>query len=280
MPSTQVSATGAFVCWTLAAWTDHKILTDQLSAIGLGGYVPKPPSPQVALHEALKEICASSDRLVRPLSEAAAYCVVKEKKVGRRNEYETERTARIDPDVKDRVSLLFNPYDDVAKEVHKTFDAMQGRVASSALSTSLVAIVKRLHGTAIRPTGGIYWVPNPELFEPIAKAVEASGLTGHHIVYIVGLHVNAQAVRLVKHAIEAEILAESQRLHEEISQADLGKKALENRCDYLSEMEKKVIEYEAILGESLTHLKDSLKTVQTAIGMGEFLNLASDEAAA
>ncbi len=279
MESKTVSASGAFVFWTLASWSSQKQLAERFKDLGIEGYAPRPMAHSTALFEATKEVCAKCDTFIRQMKNPGSFAVVRETKTDQGNLYATERTVRLEE--KDgKITILFNPFDDTAQKILDTFNSYLGYVPGTSIGTGLVALIKKYHGTTVRKTGGLYWLPDPSNWKGVAEAVEASAVQGQSRMYVASLEVNADSIRVVRDAIEAEIVQESQRLLAEISTGELGENALKNRCAYLEEMQRKIVEYEAILGESLSGLKEAVDKVQVATGMGAFLQLNADQPAA
>ena len=277
MQNTTVSTGGAFCFWTCATWSDQKKLQTLFSSLGLGAYAPKPMAVNVVLREALEKVLGrktenawtDKDVLIRPMANANSFCVMEEHKGKTENEYKQTLMCKIDTNT---LKISFAPLDDRAAAVVSEFNEHRGYVSGSLVGSSLVALVKKMNGTTIRQTGGLYWLPSTHAAEwkSIGDAVEACSVYGTSRVYLASMEVNAESIRVVRDAIKAEILRESERLLDEIATGELGDKAIASRKEYLEQLEAKVKEYEGIVGESLVDLRDALSKCATAIGMAAF----------
>jgi hypothetical protein len=278
MRESTASAAGGFIWWSCASWSSHDSLVDAFKAHHLEKFCPRPPSPAQALLEGMTEVCRQKDRIIRPLADEAGFCVVKEKRGTNANAYEQERTARLAPHVEgQKPTIFFNPLDEKAQAIVKAFNGYRTMVSATALGGALVNVAKHFSGTSMRKSGGIYWLPRLDKWRSFATAVEACAIHGASCLYLSTLHVDADSVRAVRDALASEIGAESERIMEEIKSHSLSDKALANRCEYLNVLQTKIAEYEEVLGESLTGLKDSLDRVQVALGVGSYLQLTPTE---
>lgn len=274
MQAATVNASGAFVFWTCATWSNQAKLAEGMQAIGMGGFAPKPMAREVALREALEVVMDGKGRMVRPLAEANGFCVIEEEKGTDANNYVQVLMAKIDGP---RITL--KPFDqDQANKIADAFKAHLGYVPGHQVGHALVSIVKRFSGIAIRQTGGLYWLPikHAEAWRKIADAVEMASAIGQSKVYLATMAVNADSIRVVRDAIKREILAESERILTDLK-GDLGQKAIDGRLRYVKDLEAKVTEYEGIVGESLGDLREALGKCSHAVGLGAFRSLMGEE---
>lgn len=282
MQQRDVRGGGGMVFWTSASWSDQTKLKASLDAIGLGDYAPKPMALGVALKESLEEVMRNGTKniLIRPLAGDNGFCVMQEQKGATANQYQQKLTARFDAP---NNRILFNPYDqDLAAKIVQQFNEHRGYVSGSEVGSALVALVKKLSGTPIRRTGGLYWLPSrhADTWKQIAEAVESASVYGASEVYLATMEVNAESIRVVRDAIRREIVAESSKIEEEITSSALGKRALESRMQHLEALKIKVAEYEEIVGEALVDLRDTLDRCASSLGVAAFQQTLPEEAVA
>ena len=279
------ASSGGFALWSLATWSDQAKLQSRFQAIGIGNYAPKPMAPSAVLREALEKVFgrktenawAEKKCLVRPLSEANGFCVLKEERGKERNLYPQVLMCKIDPET---MVISFAPLDSNSAEVAREFNEHRKWVPGSQVGSSLVDLVKMLGGIAIRKSGGLYWLPARSFgqWRQIGEAVEACSAYGKSEVYLGTMEVNADSIRLVRDSIKTEILQESTKLMDEIAKGEPGEKAIKARLAYIDQLEAKVKEYEGIVGESMVDLREALNQCATAAGLAAFQIVAEDAA--
>lgn len=274
MQDKQVSGGTFWTFWTCATWTDHGKLKYEMDAIGLGEAVPARMTDGAALYESLKVVFpgngkgSAKDVLIRPLSELKGYAVVEEEKAKTKNEYKQLLMARIDNN-----QILLHPFDqEQASLIVQEFGKHKSCVGGSEVGSMLVRLAHKYQATTLRQTGGIYALPMKwsDIWRKLSHAVESSSSSGRSIVYLATMEVNADSVRVVRDAIRREMATESKKLLDKIASGTMGDQATESAKIRLIDMEKKVQEYEAIVGESLSDLRDALNSCAVGVGMAAF----------
>ena len=142
----------------------------------------------------------------------------------------------------------------------------RGLLGAGQVGACLVSVVEGLGGTRLRPSGGIYWLPEHLLatWSALAQVVEGAAAFSKHAVYTMRNAMDADAVRAVRDAICHEVLAEAGRLKDEIRSGELGERAVEGRKAQAAELRKKVDLYEGLLNVGLTELKKACEDAELA----------------
>lgn len=278
MSTTYAKASGFFCFWTSASWSNPANLKAGFESIGLSGYEPMPMKPSPALREALCDHFRGKNVMVRPLKEDGGFILIDETRGESNNDYKKLFSVKLANEEGTR--LAFDPappdeYQDIVNLYAKRLNSVPGHAVGSAL----VKIVASMRGTAIRKTGGMYWVngKHADKWAGVQRVVEGAASEGDSRVYKVAFSLDADSIRAVKDAIQREILQESQSILDEMLKGDIGKRAMTARLEYLDELQAKVAEYESVVGESLKHLADALNNTKTASGLGAFQDMMRDQ---
>jgi hypothetical protein len=257
---------GLITYWQLADLTQRSLLKDAFEAAGLDRFVPDPRPPAGALRDALEEVCGGSRTLIRPLQTRDGFAVVREERGDeyRGNSYEVSLTAKIDPETN---AIRFHPQDDRAPKIVEAFNRNLGLLRQHQVSKALVDLLKDLGGTThLRPTGGIYWLPDSKLVEwqRAALAVERAAYEKASAVYVIRHQLDADAIRAVRDAIVAEVLTEAKRIQDEVVSGELGERALERRRLEAEALREKIGLYEELLDTGLEGLRRAVEDADQA----------------
>lgn len=274
MNTTHVKTSGFIAFWTNASWSDPASLRIGFESINLKGFEPTPMKPAAALREALMDHFRGKTVMVRPLKKEGGFTVIDEDRGEHNNEYSKMFSVTVQGERGE--TLAFNPappadVNDIVSLYAKRLNSIPGHAVGSAL----VKIVAHLRGTAIRKTGGVYWINHRHAaqWHGVQRVIEQSATHGESRVYMAEMKVDAESIRVVKDAIQREILQESQAMLDEMQGADIGERAMKTRLAHLAELQGKVIEYESVVGESLKHLSDALENAKIASGLGAFQDM-------
>ena len=148
---------GIITFWTVGEFSDLATLQDGLAAIGLGDFAPEPRTPPAALRDALGEVFQGRDFLVQPLRDRNGFEVRRVE----RGEYENTYNKTLTAKLKDR-TLYLDPFGDKQAElITSTYNKHLGKIRGPMVTRVMVEIMSaKLGGTRLRPTGGIYWLPD------------------------------------------------------------------------------------------------------------------------
>jgi hypothetical protein len=223
--------------------------------------------------------------MVRPTKEKDGFWVVEEERretaLGG-NAYQVNLTARINFNTS---FIAFDPIDDRAQKIVESYNEHLGLLRSAQVSSALVALLDDLGGTRLRPTGGVYWLPEAkvETWAEIGQVIEGAGHGVVNALYLIRHDLDADAVRAVRDAIVAEVSAEAARISQEVNDGGLGERALEHRKEQALGLRSKIELYEELLDCGLEALRrtvdDTEQTVATAALMASASAVRETDAA-
>lgn len=260
---TSVEAVGCIVYWNCLA-TDRESLSDGLDGLDMGHLLPNKRTPESALFHALKAFTPSgkrSDFIVEPLKSRGdnGYEVVEVKRGVSSNDYTPAFSASIDK-ASGVVRVIEGSweYSDInGVNLQILYDKFRNTLSGSSVGACLVDVCQYLKGTSLRPSGGIYWLPEDVIdkWDEVSSVVFDASVSpdGDSSVYRLRTVLDENAASAVIDAITAEVTTQSDEILDGIG--ELGERALRTREDRSRELKKKVEHYEQMLGESLDKLK-------------------------
>jgi hypothetical protein len=272
VPALPQDVAGAVTFWRLAGSVDHARLEGEWRARGLDPrLLPSLPTPAVALHRAIEER-REERRLVRPLPKRAGWAIVAERARGEDDlAYHVETRARLD----DVGRLVVEPADsDDARVLAAQFDTHLRTLSFGDVGGWLARRVYALRATALRATGGVYFVPRPSVEEWTLTGQALAAASGCFVHQIPALR-TSEAVEAILEAVAQETQAEAKRMEEQI--ADLGGRGLRARLDECEAVEAKVTFYEDLLGRKATDLHDRLEHLKASIAAALLASSGDDD---
>lgn len=265
---------GSTIFWTLYD-TPRAALAQALADQGLASMVRLPDvrTGFAALQMALKDLAESytPDRgksFIRPLAGNTGFDVRIEHPRFDKNEMQhafSVSLGTVQPDNPNNISILGDSplsYQDVVLAMSQR----KAEVPGASLTAMLVKFATEVcHGTALRHSGGIYWVSAryEQLWLKMAKAVEQANQ--RNICYRMQPVMDADSVKAIHAAITSEVqtsVADFEREFELDGEDILGPRALQTRSDKARWLAQKVAEYEADFSMSLSNLKTALGAVE------------------
>lgn len=282
------------VCGGVVTWitnnSDRERLEEGLEALGLSDLMPKPRTPKAILHDALKAHYASKSGAgpdgkpiagrgwnpVRPLQRKSAFTIVSEKRGTTENDYanvcyfEVSEAGQIDMD----------PYDSTTYWlVEKQYKIAANIMPGATLTAVLVEYLRdRLCGIALKPSGGVYWLPTKKL-EPWTKLVAVVEAVGDNSVFLMRSVADTDSMRSIRHSLMDEMTRTLAEINGEISDNTLGERALDERVRRAMALKDKLTEYETLLGESLAEAKATIDATKQAAVTAKLQLAASPTAA-
>ncbi len=261
MITTQNDIAGSAVFWTLGDQTDHAKLSQAFRQAGLSKFVPEQLTNYAALRDTLTADHPGCEVFpVKGVTDTFEVVrIVRDKDAPTaKNKYETVLTAR---------ATRYNTVevnDATAPALTEKFLARKQTVAYHALSRALVDIVFSLGGITLRPSGGIYWIPNAnfERWEMIAQAIESAGPKNHCFALRTILDDNSAAA--IREALTQEIAREAREIDDTLTDPKTGLKAARSAKDRAKSLQRKISAYEASFQMSLQDLR---KTLDEAVGI-------------
>jgi hypothetical protein len=265
-----ISHDGAVVFWS-AGPTSRDLLNARLTNLGLEKFTPNPTTDEAALKAALKDYAQSKATTLKPHGRDKivekhrrrddGFDVVDVERKGKdeSNDYTVDFAARVE---QGRV-MVSRGYAN-AYELQEQFEAHKAELTGAQGSGALVKLMAHLGGTCLKDEGGVYWLPGKaiEQWDQVIAAFEGTGANTK--VYRMGVEMDAQTVRAVKDAIVKEITTAAGAIIDEIKANDFRESALERRRQTALALRERVREYEAILGQALSHLHVVLDVAEQA----------------
>ena len=280
---------GANVFWS-ASPASRSALIAALDVHGLADRIPGPPSHETILGRVLASQCSKRS------NEDVEYKVYRRSNPAV-NGFEIHEATRGDNSLAPRCVAVFAiRYGDIYP-IHKTpnyaddsdygidpkvvaigevdivldsgflqafVDSALRMVPGAAIGRILAGWVDELHGVALRPSGGFYWLPEEALdaWRAFSEAIqEASAQTQ---VWQMAIAWDADAIEAVRDAVVREVTEETKRVREELTEGDLGQRGIETRRQNASNLLAKVEKYEAILGVTLGTLRTAISVTEEA----------------
>lgn len=262
MKTATLDISGAVVFWRCGP-SDRRKLENGLKAMGLEAALPSDRTPKALLHEALKGLYGDANTLVRPLKKRSAFTVVQETKGDSENDYETAMSVEVDEEGHlsiDGKAGRWVPSTEFNR-IKEAYDAARSVVPVQSVTRMLVDAIELMSGIALRPNGAVYWLPADRLskWEQLAAVAEDAAIEqGSTAVYVMRTGSDAKALRAVRDGIITEINRELRDILDEVAAGGLGVKGLESRAQRAKALRQTLQQYETILGETLTELRERL----------------------
>jgi hypothetical protein len=272
---------GATVWWTLTGWTSRGVLRDAWVRQGLDeAALPELPTPEKRLGRAVQRV-GELRRLARPVERRGHWAVVLESVEGEgvaaRVTHTQSLTVRIVAGVPEyqhtgEQSLA------LSIAIRDEYAAREGLLHRDDVSLWLAKVIAGLHGTPLRPKGGLYYVL-PSQVEQWRKVCNALEEAGAGSCYTLPTLKGEEATRAVLDALVRDVSDTAQDYSDKVHSGELGARALRARvkdCDALLE---RVAAYDDLLGGALDVLRQRVAQVQDAALAAAFAAEAPDEPA-
>jgi hypothetical protein len=266
---TEVSVAGAVTYWNLSPETNLAALNNGLATLGLQQFAAEERTACAALKSALSKtlLDAEFSRLVRPLEdpEDNGFALIEEERGTTENTYSTVLTAKVDKDG----DIVTDADQAVVNELEEHFTYQKSILGVASVTAVLVNIVKHLDGTTLKPSGGVYWIPEHSLakWAQVCEVIEraACGNTPSSI-YQLRTVFDGAAVKAVKDAIINEVGQRSEEIRRRAASTGLGERAYKTQAKDAQRLHDRIKAYEGILGEALQELHTAAdQTEQTVM---------------
>lgn len=251
----QARVTGAVTFWKPAGESNRSTLEDVLIESDLHQFLPHPRTPLSALGEALREAYGNGSTLVRPLARKAdnGFVVVKEHRGDANNSYETLLTAKVEGHAITTYDADHDPYKD--SRVLSAYERKLQTLDGTAIGGTLSDIADHLHGLLLRDAGGVYYIPqhNVDRWERVARGFEACQCTDSTptVVTLIKAGVDENMLRSVRTSLEEHIMAECEKIEEDLVKWADKPNAIQRREELLTRLYNKLCNYESeLLGAS------------------------------
>lgn len=258
--------TGAVVYWSLSGDMNYTNLETAWAAQGLDPkWLPRKTSPKVALREAAKSL-ENSERFCGEHPDGG--WAIKGKKTSVIDTPNGQVVAnpllcRIFLNQENKLTGSGPIASQVAAQARAAYDTSLATVEGA--STWLVDIVgARLVGTALRPTGGFYFVPKAQKSN-LEKFKQAIMSVSSHKVYCIPAMHSADMVEAVLDALVREVSDAVKAAEEAARDENKGRRAATSLANDLGELADKVVGHEKLLGVTLGNLTASIKAIQVKL---------------
>lgn len=248
---------GCVSYWSLSGNVQEDALRTAWLAEGLDEQqLPTLPSPRVALQRAVEDL-RERRLLIRQVQGGWAF--VREREVSGYLDYEQVGAVRFDTLF--RLVFVEGTPDKVRSYVEGQFRSNLHVLTHGDIGSWITGQAERLHGVALRPTGGVWFIPrdSAEEWRRIASALRAASA---HAIYEIPALPTKSAVEAILDAVSREAADEAKKIEEELASGELGVRAMETRTACAEAMERKLAKYEELLGRSLSDLTDRLETIR------------------
>lgn len=189
--------------------------------------------------------------------------------------------AKIDPDNAKPVAAKMQQLEQYARQCWLEYSKS---ITAKQLTAAMRSLLFQLKGTMVKESGGLYFIPeeHADVFEKVATVIETSGSEARFTLGITDLTMNKRMFQRVMEGLEAEILASTQQMQDEIAALAEGKKrmrrnGIERRLQDICEWTEKVEYYEKLMGVAMPKLRDAISQSKYAIGVHGLEALGASE---
>ena len=256
---------GATVWWSLTGNVPAATLQAAWAAHGLDAEVPLPPlpSPEERLGRAVEGV-RGPHTLVRPIKRRGAWGVVHEEVVGTGDAatlaHSHSLTVIIQPGQTYPVCSEDTP---IGQRILAAFDAQEGLYHRDDISLWLAAVIKRLHGTRLRPRGAPYYLlpSRVDLWRRLTAAFTAGGAG---TLYTLPTLAGDEAIAAVLDALTRDVEDDAGDLVKACDGSQ-GVRALRARVKDADDLLVRLSQYEGLLGGALDAIRNRVVSVQDQV---------------
>jgi hypothetical protein len=246
---------GSAVFWTISGESDYQALAGAMSLQGFSKFTPDVATEYSALRAALEE--AYPGHKFFPVKDhPARFEVIKVSPNpydAKRNQFEHVTTASASKDWQE-----VTDDNGLNTDLTERFRKHRQSVTHGCLTEALIKIVFELGGTTLRPSGGVYWIPNHnwERWEALAQAIELAGAKNK--LFALRTIFDENSACAIREALATEIAREAKTINDTLTDPESGKRAAANARKNASNLRDKIIAYEGAFTMSLEDLKTQL----------------------
>lgn len=268
---------GATIWWALNARVDAATLRRVWDGAGLGVTLPPEPSAEQKLGRAIRKI-EGQHTICRPLARRGRWAVVEETVSGVGDTaqllHRQSLSVWIQPGA---LTPTFSEWSPLAARILGVYQEQDGWYTRDDLGLWFVkAVIATLYGTALRPAGGVYYVPPQHVgrWQHVAQTIEAAGAG---VCYTMPTLQSADVTRAVLDALVRETSSTTEEWVEAITDGKLGSRALRARVADCEALQNHLSEYEGLLGSALDAVRAKVSDVSTQALVAAFAAEAKAE---
>lgn len=268
-----VAMDGSNFCWTVSE-IEYRVLRDAAIDSGFKAHLPDAPEPKAALQAACKAAKCRDPRtlLVRDaaLVGATGFLVVHEhadpadaRKAAYTEVFRVTLDAQHEPT--SLMPIMAPQADcDIAASVLLDYKRQLTLAPGAMVGRFLTDVVRSLGAVAIRPTGGIYWMPRNDAARFQALRVLLNTRTGGACtIFRQNVVTDDDGVITLAAAVSAELDSEISRIEREITcgiqrgsgYVPLGERAMKARVAEISALIARAARFSSMLGRSIDTAK-------------------------
>lgn len=170
----------------------------------------------------------------------------------------------------------------ITAELAAEVDSQRNLMPAGKVGTWLADCCRRMTGTTLRPTGGIYWLPPESLadWSALAAAIEEAAPGAY--VFMLRTAWDERSIRAIREAIIHEAASETAALTAELADdtdCKLRESTLNRRLASCEALRSKLTRYESLIGETLDAVRKSLGEYETAAAQAILVRSASESVA-
>jgi len=271
-------ACGRITMWSLNGDVTVEALTKALEIVESKALPPEAPSALVALNRAVETVAKAMGHLDKHHLGRGEWAIVGKGEtekgldgVQRKLVYDIECTAKIvrEGDT-ERLEIAGKGED----QIRAAYDIAKATLAPADIGTWLCDKLTQLGALALRDRGGVYFVPQPQVWK-WDRIIAALKKCSKHVVNIIPAMRSQDAVDAILTSLTADTRAECDKIVADIGDGELGTKALATREKTAADLLARVSQYEELLGTKLDALRAVLDETKNAVAVAA-LATASD----
>lgn len=273
MQNGTIEIAGSVVFWNVAVETDQVKLSAELTAIEQESCIPHERTAFAAAKQACAKHYRGEKYRVEKLKDGNGITVERVHRGETENTYQQIAYLIVNDETKtiETVRVLDaegKSSGQVESELIDSFLVELGLCSANAVGLALARAVEAHDGYRLRPTGGVYFLPNfkSESFERIAKIFESCGVGGTTMVHRMEVAKGDQTIRAVHSTIREGITERIAEMREELANG-LKKAGRRNRTEECQSLIDQTSRYEALLDESLAEVREALEDVKAQMVM-------------
>lgn len=273
MKTNTIEIAGEVCFWNCAAETDQFKLAQMLDAIDRNECIPHARTAFAAAKQACLKHYRGEGYRVEKLKDGNGVTVERITRGELENSYTQIAYMIVDDDAqtieKCRVTdtIIENP-SFVEGELIDSFQAELRLCSANAVGLALARAVEAHDGYRLRPTGGVYFLPNfkAEGFQKVADIFEACAIGGNTMVHRLSVAKGDATIRAVHSTIRERITERIAEMRDELANG-LKKNGRKNRADEVKALIEQTKRYETLLDESLAEVRADLENVKIQLAM-------------
>lgn len=281
MQNQELKICGNICFWNVAAETDRSKLERELTEIGQESCVPHKRTAFAAAKQACVKAFRGDGYRVEKLKDGNGLTIERITRGEIENEYTQIGYVLVDDETstieKCRIidASIENP-NAVENSLIEAFQVELGLCAANAVGLALARAVEAHDGYRLRPTGGVYFLPNfrQESFKKIAEIFEGCGVGGVTMVHRMEIAHGDQTIRAVHSTIRESIAERVAEMRQELTDG-IKKAGRRNRTKECEDLIAQTVRYESLLDESLNEVRAELENVKIQLAMESVAGAAS-----